>query len=297
MLNILQINTNRCKVAQDLLLQQELEIQVAISIIAEPYRIPEDSTWYSNKYKTAAIHWNPKIIEETGILVYEGWHSVAVKWREITIVSSYISPNVDMNEFDYMIEELDEILKISNSNIIFGGDYNAWSSLWGSAHTNRRGDKMEHWAATNDIRIINNGRQPTCVRPQGSSIVDLTWSTADVNCRIFDWRVLETDTSSDHLYICYSISKKNPVFRKKKYIRWRYKKLNVESFCETLEWNCSGNIQVDSASEAAKWLQDTLIDACDVSMPRAKQAKREAMYWWSDTIAELRSKCTKARKE
>lgn len=296
MIHILQGNINRSRAAQDIMLQKEIELNIGISIITEPHRVPEDPTWINNHNNTAVIHWIPRHTEGSGLLLYKGYYSVAVKWKNIRVVASYISPNIDIEEFDQFLEELDEILVVSNTCTIFGGDYNAWSRLWGSAHTNKRGDKFERWAAANDIRLLNDGYTPTCIRPQGCSIIDLTWSMADICTKIIDWKVLDALTLSDHQYIYFTINKGDTITNRKRYVRWKHKKMDEEAFQEVLEWSCIGNIQMPDATAAANWLQETFTNACDCSMPRIKQAKKKAAYWWNNTIAELRERCNKARK-
>lgn len=57
-----------------------------------------------------------------------------------------------------------------------------------------------------NIRILNIGDTPTCVRPQGSSIVDVTWSFADLMPFIRNWHVIEESESfSDHCYISFTL--------------------------------------------------------------------------------------------
>lgn len=56
------------------------------------------------------------------------------------MTACYISPNVEDNEFEDMIEELDEVIVTSHSNIIIGGDFNSKAHLWGAEYINRRGD-------------------------------------------------------------------------------------------------------------------------------------------------------------
>jgi hypothetical protein len=50
--------------------------------------------------------------------------------------------------------------------------------------------------------LHNAGSSATCVRPQGESIVDLTWSSPAAARWVESWGVLDdVETLSDHLYI------------------------------------------------------------------------------------------------
>lgn len=52
----------------------------------------------------------------------------------------------------------------------------------------------------------NTGSASTCVRPTAESIVDLMWATAPAARMTSGSRVLETETTSDHLYIEMTVS-------------------------------------------------------------------------------------------
>lgn len=85
--------------------------------------------------------------------------------------------------------------------IIICGDLNAASISWGSKITTARGKLVEEWAATLGIICLNNGKHPTCIRWQGSSMVDTTWINENAIVHIRNWHVAEEETLSDHAYI------------------------------------------------------------------------------------------------
>lgn len=85
--------------------------------------------------------------------------------------------------------------------------------------------------------------------------------------------------------------------KKKKYIKWSHKKMNIELFRETLEVKCEDVPIFNTAKEAARWLLESFTDACNFSMPWVKKTRRRQAYWWNSMIAELRVKCKDARKK
>lgn len=297
---------NHCRSAQDLLLQKEIELKIGISIISEPYRIPDNVTWVSSINQKAAIHWNYQFVDSCGMMTVKGVHSVAMRWKHFNIVSCYISPNADDDEYTLFLEELDQIVNdLRYQKTIIAGDFNAKDTLWGARYTNSRGEKLSRWISSKDIRLLNDGISPTCIRHQGTSIVDLTWATADISCRIMSWEVMNEFTDSDHAYIKYELQGNNVQKNRggklrneaNKYVRWCHKKMDIELFQETLEWKSATVPQWGSAEESATWLQETIGDACDISMPRAKTREKLKLYWWNDSIADLRRTCNKARKK
>jgi len=234
-----------------------------------------------------------------GIVKKQGRFSITMQWNELTVISCYIFPNVDDTIYEEFLNELDDGIQEAGKDLIIGGDFNSKSVLWGCKHDNIRGDRLARWCASRDMILVNIGNQPTCVRPQGTSIVDVTWSNSTVKSRITQWIVLEDETLSDHKYISFVvITDKNncTVHRKKKYVRWAYKKFNNDMYKEALEWSCMGQTPELDVGKAAKLAQEALTTACDYSMPRAKPIRKDSVYWWNPIIAELRKACYTARK-
>ena len=54
-MKLIRINLKHCEVPQDLLTQRVREQNIDIVIISEPYRVPRNNTWISDKSTTAAI--------------------------------------------------------------------------------------------------------------------------------------------------------------------------------------------------------------------------------------------------
>jgi len=72
--------------------------------------------------------------------------------------------------------------------VFLAGDFNAHSALWGSRRGNRRGGIVKDWTAQLGLVLLNRGLVSTCVRPQGESIVDLTWATPRPSLGAEGWR-------------------------------------------------------------------------------------------------------------
>lgn len=206
MIKFLQSNANHCKAAMDLLRQFELENHIGVSIISEPHNIPNDCTWFQNSRGTVTIHWNNQCLEDIGVLMKRGRYSVSVKWKNFAVVACYISPNVGIEEYSRFLNEIDAmVMELRLRWTIIAGDFNAKDRSWGAHTTDDRGEKISRWAASRDLRLLNDGLTPTCVRHQGNSIIDLTWSTPDLYNQICNWKVMEEFTYSDHMYIAFRL--------------------------------------------------------------------------------------------
>ncbi|KMQ82644.1 reverse transcriptase [Lasius niger] len=123
--------------------------------------------------------------------------------------------------------------------LIVGGDFNAKSVLWGARNTDGRGRLLASWAAERDLRVANVGNRPTCVRPQETSVVDITWVSPDLLPFIGDWRVEEgIESLSDHLYISFSLGTTQtcPSARRLPDRKWNRKKFDSDFFRAVLIW-------------------------------------------------------------
>lgn len=75
----------------------------------------------------------------------------------------------------------------------------------GDATNDRRDVLLESWALELNLIILNQGSVPTCVRPQGSSVVDLTISSYWISQQVYEWHVTaDAESLSDHSYAFFS---------------------------------------------------------------------------------------------
>lgn len=301
-INVIQANINRSRPALDLLLQQAKELRVGLLAISEPNNVPDAPNWFSSLDRGAAVFVDSNLTKLRCTLAHKGDKYVAVNCGPYLVVSLYISPNVGLREYNALLDELSATLASRLDKVILCGDFNAKSRLWGSGMTDARGFLLSSWAAERDVRIVNEGNIPTCVRPQGSSIVDLTWSSPDLIPFIRKWRVMDdTETLSDHCYVSFSVetARQAPPLSRNKTRRWNLRKFNTDHFLATLHWHERDTIEEQqfNLEGMTSWLDKIMEEACDAAAPRVgpKKPKRQA-YWWNVNAASLRHDCIRARR-
>lgn len=160
---------------------------------------------------------------------------------------------------------------------------------------------MKRWAVSRDLRLLNKGGVFTCVRPQGCSVVDLTWASFGILERISNWRVREDlESLSEHLYINFEVLDENKSCDLSVSKRWNFKKMDVELFADSLEFLATAQILEDTLRSPelySKWITKIMRDSCNVSTPVVSiRNNRRLSFWWSDEIANLRSNSVKARR-
>lgn len=308
MVRFLQANINHSWPAHHLLAQQRLEKGIGICVISEPVRIPDSGLWMASRDRRAAVTWDPDRTTHPCHLAVRGQNFVAARFKDIYIVSCYVSPNAGACDLLAFLDELGDALQdFGRRRVIICGDFNCKSSAWGSSTTNRKGQILAEWMAEQNVILVNVGSVPTCVRPQGTSIVDLTWATQDLIGRIRDWHVLQGENMSDHNYIQFCLEESMPSLlspplgrrRGSTIPRWNAKRFDAEMFAAALEWSCENDTADDqTANGLREWLDRVVRDAHDMAAPRAqKRGPRRQVYWWSDRIAELRKAANQARRK
>lgn len=315
---IVQINLNHCWGAHDILQQFMKEEKVDIAMVTEPVHIP-DRNWICSKNKGAAIHWSTNVklrIKE----IFKGEEFVATEVKDMVLISCYISPKASVKEFVEVLRRIDSNVKMLDfgKQVIMCGDFNAYSTLWGSKLTNGKGDRLVRWMDVNNFIVVNKGDLPTCIRPQGVSYIDLTLATPIAAKKVRDWKVEAGKLSlSDHNYITFRLevgrmddkqrqrNRLNNSGVNNASLRWKMETMDQGVFDEVLEWKCSmlrdnEGTEEGSDEREVEWIHQTMVEAADASMQRVKRRvnnDKGQVYWWNEEIAEKRRKCVRDRRK
>lgn len=79
--------------------------------------------------------------------------------------------------------------------------------------------------------------------------------------------------------------------------------LEQDIFDEVLRWKCDMHKIGEWTAEVyerkdIEWIQETMTEAADVAMKRAKKRpNKNQVYWWNESIAEARAKCIHDRRK
>jgi len=197
-----------------------------------------------------------------------------------------------MEQFHQMLDALTEEL-IGRRPLLIGGDFNAWAVDCGSRSTKARGYSLLEALAKLDVRLCNVGTVSTFRRNGSKSIVDVTFCSPSLGGNM-NWRVCEGYTHSDHQAILYSIGQRDPVAMRTRTCerKWKTKAFDKDLFVEAL--HTDGGPSDPNADE----LTETLVRACDTTMPRKLEPKnnRQPAYWWNEALCTLRASCLSARR-
>lgn len=141
-MKFLQYNINNSKGAQDLLTHHMLELGVGLCAVSEPAFIPDTIQWFGSRDKRSAILWNPDFMascrkEFIEFISLSLPHLLTCTSFRVTSLLIWMWMNLAF------LENLSVAIRLINGSFIICGDFNAKSSLWGSATNNDRGYCLE----------------------------------------------------------------------------------------------------------------------------------------------------------
>ncbi|CAB0041809.1 unnamed protein product [Trichogramma brassicae] len=196
-MRILQLNLNHCRSAQNLLSQTVRELGISVAIVCDQYKNPGPHyTWIADSNKQAAI-W------VLGGLPVQGRPSRPhpfFTWARVSdlyIFSVYTPPRLTTAEFSALLSNVVEEAQ-GKRPLIIAGDFNAWSTEWGSSETKPRDVILLDALSALDVVLLNTGHTPTFTGPQGSSIIDLSFASDSLTPRVAGgvWRAMSSPTAT-----------------------------------------------------------------------------------------------------
>ncbi|CAB3236245.1 unnamed protein product [Arctia plantaginis] len=266
---------------------------IGVAVVAEPYSVPPRPNWMGDWDGSVAVVGSTTAHSPPLSLRDKGTGYVAVEWGGITIYGVYFSPNRSLNDFEVFLTSLEtSIRRLASGHVLVLGDFNVKSIAWGTPRTDARGEAVEEWAASVGLCLLNRGSTNTCVRQQGGSIVDRSFTTPALAARVRNWRVLEeVETLSDHLYIRFELSRtqdssRGHVARRlSRFPRWAVARLNRDLLEEAAiihSW-LSPQAPTEEVDVGAGRFRDAITHVCDAAMPRVRGRRppRKEVYWWS----------------
>ena len=183
---------------------------------------------------------------------------------------------------------------------ILAGDFNAHHLWWNSkARRSLRHETLIKILEADDFDLINEEDTPTYHYTNGSSVLDLAFSTPAVTPLISNWAVDEDHpTSSDHELIRYEItSKSDEQVLPPTTERWNWKKADWDAFTKTLRDTAEATKEVwtqlhecggyENLESSAVYLTRMIQTATALHVPPKKTTVR-SKPWWSQEIDEKR---------
>lgn len=237
-IKVLQTNVGRAYAAQDMAYATARQRGIHILVVCEPNKKRVQGTdWLKDNRVNVAVMFPARRVDVIGHRAGDG--HLLLNLRDCDIICCYLSPNIDIR--DYKLE-VDNIMRlVRNKHTVVLGDLNAKSPQWGSPKMDERGDYWMEMIASRNMVVHNTGLEPTFVRGETTSFIDVTISTSAMAKHIENWEVLETETLTEHQYIYFDIlglKVKKTAENMKRVVNW-------EAFKDTLEVMECANQEAD----------------------------------------------------
>ncbi|KAJ2947204.1 hypothetical protein O0L34_g16912 [Tuta absoluta] len=324
---MIQANLQRKKLAQQELILEGQNNKVSWALVQEPYvgnigevkqyqgtRIVQKIQRGEAPVKAAIIVFDDQIeVREKPTLTTENI-AVAVlktpKW-EIGVISFYFEPSEPIEPYIRLLKNIHQSLNMTN--ILIGGDGNAWSTWWGGITENHRGAELSGAIEEMGLHILNQGTVPTFETTRGdkmiSSHVDLTVCTPTMINLVGEWRVDQSLISSDHNAITMDITLQIASNPRPNQSTRRYstKKAKWIDFGNEMRKNMAeknlNTDQIRNISSTAD-LENTVREytecvtrTCDQLIPKITKKSRKNFPWWTDKLQALKHEMfTKKRR-
>jgi len=144
--------------------QNIVEYGFDLACVSEPASVPESPHWSASANGLAAIVTSSRDPTLRHVPIKAGRNFIVVKCNELYIFSVYIAPSENNVSFHVTLNEMGTAVRAIGRRCIIAGDFNAKSTMWGGSRTDLRGSALKRWVANLDLRLINTGTAPTCVR-------------------------------------------------------------------------------------------------------------------------------------
>ena len=220
-IKITQLNLNHAKLAQDNINGKIAKLNIKdppilyIFCIQEPYLFHKKHARKPVSCKSFMIADSPRTAIYTHQNLQNTWFIESLSNRDCTVIQTIINKKdtiiasvyLDITDQNVIPEWLHTLVKYTNDNrtgLLICMDSNCHSTTYGN-ETNKRGEMLEDFIATNLFKIENIGKNYTYETSQAKTIIDITISKS-LNISVTDWTVDKTNNFSDHNTITFALN-------------------------------------------------------------------------------------------
>jgi len=211
----------------------------------------------------------------------------------IDIVSSYFQFRRDTS---FLVQEIIDINRHLPKRVIIGADVNAYSPWWHDKRRNDKGRLVERMITSLNLSIENRPNSGWSFHgARGQSNVDVTLSR-ELTGKIMDWTMSDTETSSDHSMITFTLRDEVTMVTTSHYKRFKDKKLDVARLQNAINIKLQERPPIGSPEYDAKRLTDGISEACEQVLPKPCIRKSSKPPWWNNTVAASKQEVNRAKK-
>lgn len=304
-----QLNLHHCREASALLCKRLAGGDLDLALIQEPW-IHDGSIMglkvkgYNLFYDTLCNRPRACIIAKSGLnainlVNYLDGDLVAVSINHIVNGCRtdfvFVSAYLPYDGVDPLSVKAKAVLNLcgSKKKLVFGCDANAHHTVWGSSDCNKRGEDLMDYILFFNLYLLNRGNEPTFVTKNRREVIDLTICNSSSFDYIYDWRVSDAITASDHQLILFSIKGLIPVkaeSRNPRFTNWCSYKKDLKKFLDAVPGKFNS---VDDLEVAVDYVQQAILTSYHQNCKLTSTSSPRRVPWWSSELSSLRKKCRK----
>ena len=196
----------------------------------------------------------------------------------IIISNIYNPPNLQLN-----IDIYNLIFACSNCLIV--GDFNSFSTLWGSSRTDNNGSTLETLVDQHDLVVLNTGEGTHIKRDGDLSHLDLSIVSKRFATRAA-WSVLQDPLGSDHLPVVTTLDAR-PTLEETSRTRWAISRANWTLFSEECRAIPTEPQEGISTLEAYDSFSGAILGAANIAIPKRKsKATLRPVPFWNEACSD-----------
>ena len=199
--------------------------------------------------------------------------------QSITLCSVYLSRSHDLRR-----QGLQGLYDQLPQPVLMMGDFNSYSTRWGSSTTDARGRMVEEFAEDNDLNILNTGAA-TRVAFETETCIDLSIATP-VLAPILEWTVTASPRDSDHIPIIVKLL--NARAEGVQTERRNMKRADWVKYRESNAWRRGREIENMGNEELLLDLYSRINEAAEEAIPKIKCGKFYPKPFWNDRLKRTR---------
>jgi hypothetical protein len=319
-LGIIQTNLHKSKAATLLLSQklQENKDTIHVALITEPHslnrKIPNFTSKHHHKVYPKAIDAPRACIIVNNNLQYleitelQSRDTTAVlidtktaTGKPQTIFASVYQP--PQHEFQPPTQELRKIVQYASANklpLIVGCDTNGHHQMWGSKSNNTRGNNLANYILSENLQSVNEGNTPTFVSANGETIIDVTFTTADIANKISNWHVSDEETLSDHRYIRFNLTSETDApmqYHNPKKTNWnKFRDIMKATLPETQPFPQNTDEIEREVSGLTETLNKAFTKATKTNKSNKLRQTQNNSEWWTPELRAQRTIANRAKR-
>ncbi|GBP06353.1 RNA-directed DNA polymerase from mobile element jockey [Eumeta japonica] len=197
----------------------------------------------------------------------------------------YIPPHQSISQ-----QSLINIVGNTCPPILISGDFNSWSTLWGSAETNSRGKILENFILNEDLIILNNGSPTHFTTHKTFTHIDITLCSSQL-APLCAWKTLHDLYGSDHFPIHIRMTNNFPSTKPNYCPKFKLERANWTLYNKIINEKFAQIIPSDNINQQAAAVVKCIRSAANISIPQTKNNKFTArIVWWNHHLDTLRSR-------